>query len=193
MEGRKKRQKWKGRKKHTDKIPNRVSIHDRPQVVNDREEFGHWEGDSVVYPNKRAINTMNDLTTGIVSFKLLGRKTALETSKAMIETLEEYGGHSLTLDNGSEFFKHELVSESTGVDVYFCDPYASYQRGSNENSNMLLRGYLPKRHNIDKLTQDELNDITWELNNRPRKRLGFQTPYEVYLAKFSNRNCCTSN
>jgi len=87
---------------------------------------------------------------------------------------------TLTLDNGLEFVNHDMVSKETGVKVFFCDPYSSWQRGSNENSNMLLRGYLPKRCNIKNLTQDELDDIAFDLNNRPRKRLGYRTPLEVY-------------
>ena len=85
-----------------------------------------------------------------------------------------------TVDNGSEFTNHEKVSRKTGVAIYFADPYSSWQRGSNENANMLLRGYLPKRCDISDLTQEELDDIAEELNNRPRKRLGFRTPSEVY-------------
>jgi transposase, IS30 family len=193
--GHKKRKKWGGRRKHKNKIPNRVSIYKRPKIVERRVEYGHWEGDSVLYPNKKVINTMNELKTGIVSFKKLDNKSAELTAKAMEETTTKYKVKTITVDNGLEFAKHESITKSTGANIYFCDPYSSWQRGSNENSNMLLRGYLPKRHNIDKLTQEELDDITWELNNRPRKRLGFRTPMEVYLNKFSksSNESCTSN
>ena len=103
----------------------------------------------------------------------------------MIRVAKRHHMKTLTLDNGTEFFLHEQIAQASGVQVYFADPYSSWQRGANENSNMLLRGYLPKRSNIDKLTQDELDDIACELNNRPRKRLGYKTPYEVYLSKFN--------
>jgi len=86
---------------------------------------------------------------------------------------------TLTLDNGMEFVKHEEL-KSRKVEVYFADPYSSWQRGSNENSNMLLRGYLPKKANIDELTQEDLDSIAEDLNNRPRKRLGYRTPAEAY-------------
>lgn len=178
--GRKKRKKHIGRRTHRSKIPNRVSINLRPKVVDKRKEVGHWEGDSVIYPHKMAINTINELTTGLVAFTKLDRKTAKLTAVAMINQLCRYPAKTLTLDNGSEFARHEEVSQEIGISVYFADPYASWQRGSNENSNMLLRGYLPKKHNIRDLTQDELDDIAEELNNRPRKRLGYYTPNEKY-------------
>ena len=88
--------------------------------------------------------------------------------------------YSLTVDNGSEWTYHEQITANTGVSIFFYDPYSSWQRGSNENANVLLRGYLPKKTNIDDLMQDELDDIAFELNNRPRKRLGYKTPIEIY-------------
>jgi IS30 family transposase len=178
--GRKKRKQQTGRSVNRSKIPNRISIHLRPKVVSKRKELGHWEGDSVIYPHKMAINTINELTTGLVAFSKLDKKTAKLTAVAMIKKLNKYSSKTLTLDNGSEFMDHQEVAKETGVKVFFADPYASWQRGANENANMLLRGYLPKRHNIKDLSQDELDDIAEELNNRPRKRLGYYTPNERY-------------
>lgn len=178
--GKKRRTKWKGRGAHKSKIPNRVSISKRPTVVDKRNEFGHWEGDSVLYPNKKAINTINELKTGLVEFTKLDRKTSELTAKAMTTKLSSYEAKTLTLDNGTEFTNHEDVSEHTGVAVYFCHPYSSWERGANENANGLLRGYLPKRYNIDELTQEELDEIATDINNRPRKRLRYQTPAEAY-------------
>jgi len=180
------RTKWKGRKTHKDRMPNRVSIHQRPEIVTKRIEFGHWEGDSVIYPNKRAINTLNELKTGYLAFTLLERKTASLTAESMIKVFNIHKSITVTVDNGSEFMEHERVTKATGVKVYFADPYSSYQRGSNENSNGLLRRYLPKRTNIDKITQEELNDIAEELNERPRKRLGFMKPVEAYQLELDN-------
>ena len=181
--GRKARKKWNGRRKHRSKIPNRVSIHKRPNISG---EFGHWEGDSVIYPYKKAINTLNELQSGYVEFMLLERKTADLTAQAMSKKLSKHPAKTLTVDNGSEFTKHEEVTNATGIEVYFCDPYSSWQRGANENANGLLRGYLPKRHNINELTQDELDEIALELNNRPRKRLGYKTPAETYQQLFNS-------
>ena len=184
--GKKKRTKWKGRKTHKSKIPNRVSISERPVIVEERTEFGHWEGDSVIYPKKKAINTVNELLTGLVQFTKLEAKTADLTAKAMIKKLSRFECKTITVDNGSEFTNHEEVTRQVGAQVYFCHPYSSWERGANENANMLLRGYLPKRHNIDKLTQKELDDIAEELNNRPRKRLGYLTPAETYQQLFNS-------
>lgn len=178
--GKKRRTKWKGRGAHKSKIPNRVSISQRSEIVEARTEFGHWEGDSVLYPNKKAINTVNELKTGLVEFTMLERKTAELTATAMTTKLSNYEAKTLTLDNGSEFTNHEDVSNEIGVTVYFCHAYSSWERGANENANGLLRGYLPKRYNIDNLTQKELDEIADDLNNRPRKRLGYETPAEAY-------------
>jgi IS30 family transposase len=178
--GRKKRKKQTGRGVHRSKIPNRVSIHDRPAVVAKRTEYGHCESDSVIYKNKMAINTINELATGKVRFTKLERKTADKTKEAMIASVKVLGVKSYTVDNGTEFMEHEGITKTTGIPVFFADAYCSNQRGANENVNMLLRGYLPKRADITDLTQEELDDIAEELNNRPRKRLGYVTPNEYY-------------
>ena len=183
--GRKKRQKWSGSRKHRCKIPNRVNIEQRPKIVEERVELGHWEGDSVVYAEKKAVNTMNELVSGLAVFTKLDRKTAELTKRAMTEVLNHHVSKTTTVDNGTEFMGHEGITEETGVQVYFCDPYSSWQRGANENVNMLLRGYLPKKANIGNLTQGDLDDIAWELNHRPRKRLGYLTPAEVYQRELS--------
>ncbi len=184
--GRKKRKKHTGRSVHCSKIPNRTSIHLRPAIVDQREELGHWEGDSVIYPNKMAINTLNELYAGIVRFTKLDRKTAKLTAVAVTKRLNGEIAKTLTLDNGSENTDHEEITQNTKVRIYFADPYCSCQRGSNENNNGLLRGYLPKRCDIRNLTQEELDDIAEELNNRPRKRLGFKTPNEIYYQYLQN-------
>ena len=178
--GKKRRTSWRGRRTHKSKIPNRVSIHKRPEVVAERSELGHWEADSVIYPYKQAINTVNELASGLVAFTKLERKTATLTAEAMIDKLSKYKVHTITVDNGSEFTNHEDVTREVGAHVYFCDPYSSWQRGANENVNGLLRRYLPKRKSIVEVTQEELDEIAAELNHRPRKRLGYKTPYEVY-------------
>lgn len=178
--GKKRRTKHHGRKSQRQLIPNKVSIHERPKIVEKRKEFGHWEGDSVIYTEKQAINTLNELYAGLVEFTKLERKTAELTAQAMSKALEKHTALTLTLDNGCEFVLHEEVTKNTGVKIYFCDPYSSYQRGSNENTNGLLRRYLPKRSSIKDVSQADLDDIAWELNNRPRKRLGYLSPLEFY-------------
>jgi IS30 family transposase len=178
--GKKKRTKHQGRSAQRSKIPNRVSIHDRPEVVAEKVRVGDWEGDSVVYTHKHAINTVNERVSSLVAFTKLTRKTALQTAEAVIAKLSRYVTLTITFDNGSEFTAHELMTEALGIDVYFADPYSSWQRGANENINRQLRAYLPKRSDIRDLTQKELDNIAWELNNKPRRRLNWHTPQEVY-------------
>ena len=179
-QGKKRRTKHTGRSSQRSKIPNRVSIHDRPAIVEARSRVGDWEGDSVVYTHKHAINTVNERVSSIVAFTKLQRKTALLTAEAVCTKLRPYIAHTITFDNGSEFTKHELITQTLGIPVYFADPYSSWQRGANENSNRQLRAYLPKRSDIRDLTQKELDNIAWELNNKPRRRLQWHTPQEVY-------------
>jgi len=179
-QGKKRRTKHASRSSRKSKIPNRVSIHDRPMVVNERARLGDWEGDSVIYAHKHAINTINERLSSLVAFTKLTQKTALLTAEAVTTKLRSYVAHTITFDNGSEFTAHSLISQALGVSVYFADPYSSWQRGANENLNRQLRAYLPKRSDIRKLTQAELDDIAWELNNKPRRRLQWHTPQEVY-------------
>lgn len=184
--GKKRRTKHNGRKTKSLKILNKMSIHQRPLIVKAHEEYGHWEGDSVLFTHLNAINTLNELKTGKVRFTKLERKTAQLTADALIKVFSEEYVKTLTIDNGVEFMEHEKVSEQTGTLIYFCDPYCSCQRGSNENTNGLLRRYLPKRSDIRDVTQEDLDDIAWELNNRPRKRLKYLTPLEFYEEKVLN-------
>jgi len=178
--GRKKRKKRTGRKVHKHRIPNRVSIHARPNVVEQKVRFGDWEGDSVLYAHKRAVNTLNERLTGFVCLTKLAAKYADLTAKTVIKRLRDKVAHTLTFDNGSEFTQHETISESIGCQIFFADPYSSFQRGANENLNRQLRAYLPKRANIEHLTQKELDQIANELNDKPRKRLSWHTPRECF-------------
>lgn len=165
---------------HRSHIPNRVSIHERPEIIDKRNRFGDWEGDSVVYCYRRAINTLNERITNYAKFTKLSARTATLTTKAVVHQLQDTPCHSITFDNGSEFTKHEDITKDLGCTIYFADPYSSWQRGANENINRQLRAYLPKRSSIEDLTQDELDDIASELNNKPRKHLKWHTPRECY-------------
>ncbi len=187
-QGKKRRTKHKGRSAQKSKIPNRVSIHERPAIVDEKARLGDWEGDSVVYTHKHAINTVNEQVSSLVAFTKLTRKTAAQTAEAVITKLSHYIAYTITFDNGSEFTQHSLITEALGVPVYFADPYSSWQRGANENINRQLRAYLPKRSDIRDLTQKELDNIAWELNNKPRRRLQWHTPQEVYDWLVQNPN-----
>lgn len=182
--GKRHRTKLKGHKSQKIKIPNRVSIHKR-----NASGFGHFEGDSVIFKDKKVITTFNERMSGYAIFVKQERRFAHLTGESQVQVMEKYKNvaKSLTLDNGMEHVAHESVTAITKIPVYFADPYSSWQRGANENLNGLLRRYLPKRSSIEKLNQRELDDIATDLNNRPRKRLGFRTPAEVFqqLTKLS--------
>lgn len=176
----KKRRKRNGRKVHRVRIPDRVSIHDRPVVVAERVEFGHWEGDSLVGKNHTSgLHTEYERVASLIRFERLRRITAGEVvvaAKKIFASLPEHAKRSTTLDNGSEHTHHSEF----GIQAYFADPYASWQRGGNENANLWIRYYFPKRTDFSTITDEELRDVEWELNNRPRKRLKFNTPQEVF-------------
>jgi transposase, IS30 family len=176
----KKRRKKYGRKTHRSRIPDRVSIHERPESVENKREFGHWEGDSIVGKNhKGGAHTEVERKTRFLKAILLNTLSASETAEAackMFHSLPQKARKTTTVDNGKEFTQHKKFNLS----VFFADPYSSWQRGSNEYHNGLIRRYLPKKTDLTKMTQKELDDIIWEINNRPRKCLGFHTPREAF-------------
>lgn len=176
----KKRKKKGGRKVHRSRIPDRVSIHERPVEIGAREVFGNWKGDSIEgKAHKGGIHTQVERKTRLTLAFLLPDLTAEQTVKAVqkvFSRLPQQAKQSTTLDNGKEFTNHKQF----GLSAYFADPYSSWQRGTNENTNGLIRRYLPKKTDLTKVTQQELDDIIWELNNRPRKCLGYLTPQEAY-------------
>jgi len=175
-----KRRKRSGRKVHRVRIPDRVSIHDRPEIINARKQFGHWEGDSIVGRNHTSgLHTEYERVTSMIRLERLRRITAMEAvsaAKKIFAPLPEHARRSTTLDNGSEHTGHKEF----GIQAYFADPYASWQRGGNENGNLWIRYYFPKRTDFASITDEELRDVEWELNQRPRKRLNFKTPQEAF-------------
>ena len=177
-----KRYKKHGRKVHREQIPNRVSIHVRETFpeIEDRREFGHWEGDTVVGSQERgkAIHTECERKVRFYQAVLMETKESKATLNAQKKIFTENFCKSITLDNGSEFVKHEEL-KTLGIDTYFADPYCSYQRGTNEYHNGILRRYLPKGTNFNGLTQEDLDDIIQEINNKPRKILGYSKPVEL--------------
>jgi IS30 family transposase len=174
------RRKRSGRKTHRVRIPDRVSIHDRPKEIDERNTFGHWEGDSLVGKNHASgLHTEYERVASMTRFERLNRITAQETvvaAKKIFVSLPGHAKRSTTLDNGSENINHTLF----GIQTYFADPYSAWQRGGNENANMWIRYYFPKGTDFSIITDEELKDVEWELNNRPRKRLKFRTPQEVF-------------
>lgn len=178
--GQKKRRKKAGRKVHRSRIPDRVSIHDRPKEVVKRQVPGHWEGDSVVGKGRKTgLHTEYERVTSFTRFERLDKITANQTLKAMkkiFDPLPNQLKKSTTLDNGKEMVKHNKA----GIKTYFADPYSSWQRGGNENANMWIRYYFPKKTDFSTISDQELKAVETELNNRPRKRLNFSTPQEVF-------------
>lgn len=169
-----------GRKSQRVRIPDRVSIHDRPSIVAERTEFGHWEGDSIVGRNHASgLHTEYERVTSFTRFERMARMTANQATIAAQRIFTELPSHarrSTTLDNGSEHTNHKQF----GLQTYFADSYASWQRGGNENCNLWIRYYFPKKTDFSTISDEELKDVEWELNNRPRKRLKFRTPQEVF-------------
>lgn len=184
---RKKRRKRAGGRDRRGKIPNRVGIEQRPAIVDERKRLGDWEGDTIIGKGHRgAVLTLVERKSGYLLMGNLSRRTAEQVSTQAAQLLGSVPHReTLTLDNGKEFAQHEEIAKHTEIAVYFARPYASWERGTNENTNGLIRQYLPKKRRLDNLDEQELLDIMAALNHRPRKRLDFRTPYEVFFQENS--------
>lgn len=172
-----------GRKPEKTPIPERVSIHDRPLVIDERLRLGDWESDLTLYRNQRAaLSVQYERTLMLTRFHRVADKTAAENGRAIVKTLEAFPPdlvRSLTFDNGSENVCHTRLRDMFNLHTFFCDPYASWQKGGVENANGLIRRYLPKTTDLATLTDSALERIQEKINNRPRKKLNYQTPNEV--------------
>jgi len=180
----KRRYQQKGRKAQRVRIPDRVSIHLRPSVIDQRIEFGHWEGDTLVgFRRQNGLHTAYERLVSLTRFERMNSLKAEESFRAqrrIYEPLPKPARKSTTLDNGVEHVDHLKLKEKLGIQTYFADPYSAWQRGGNENANLWIRYYFPKGTDFSKITDEELKDVENELNNRPRKRLGYKTPREVF-------------
>ena len=168
-------------------IPDRVSIHDRPAEA-DGTRFGDWEMDLVIgAEQKSAILTIIERSTNIFMQAKLPSKKPEEVEKAVIRRLMPYKQyvHTITTDNGSEFMTHKNICEALECTVYFADPYCSGQKGAIENANKILREYFPKGTDFRPVTQAQLNRAQYQINERPRKKLGFSTPKIEFFRKIS--------
>lgn len=165
-------------------IPNRQTIDQRPAIVERRARIGDWEGDTIIGKNhQQAIVSLVERKSGFTLIRKVKRKTAAAVGRAIISLLAPYREivHTLTSDNGKEFAEHERIADALQADFYFAHPYASWERGTNENTNGLIRQYFPKGSDFTTITQKEINLVMNRLNNRPRKRLGYQTPAQVFF------------
>jgi len=165
-------------------IAEMQSIHLRPPEVADRLIPGHWEADLIKGAmNRSSVGTLVERTTLMVVLAKMPDGTAQSALDGFSEALSAIPlalRKTFTYDQGREMSKHAQLTERTGVAVYFCDPHSPWQRGLNENTNGLLRQYLPKGADLSVYTQEQLDEIAWSLNTRPRKSLGFRSPVEVY-------------
>ncbi len=183
--GRARRRPRTGRVDTRGQIPNKVMITERPAEIADRAVPGHWEGDLVMGAhNRSAVGTLVERTSGFVLLlHLPDGRDALKVNEAMkqaILALPEQLRRSITWDQGREMASHAAFTVDTGIQIYFCDPHSPWQRGSNENTNGLLRQYLPKSTDLSGRSAEDLARIAWSLNNRPRKRLGYMKPSERF-------------
>jgi IS30 family transposase len=165
-------------------IPNMIMISDRPAEAADRAVPGHWEGDLIIgKDNKTAIGTLVERSTRYCLLLHLPTDHRAETVRdAMLGTIATLPTHlirSLTWDQGVEMSNHAAITIATGLPIYFCDPHSPWQRGSNENTNGLLRQYFPKSTNLAQHSRRHLNHVAAELNGRPRKTLAWKTPAEA--------------
>ena len=163
-------------------IKDTVSIELRPKEVEQRLDIGDWEIDTVLgKPGTGGLVTVVDRTSRLLLAAKIEDKTATTVQAALIRLLEGVECRSLTTDNGKEFARHKEVSAALGVPVYFAHPHSPWERGTNENTNGLIREYLPKGIDFREVRSDDVLRIVERLNNRPRKCLGFRTPNEAFF------------
>jgi len=180
----KRQRKFSRKKQGKIAIKERVSIHERPEIVTEKERLGDWETDSLIFSRQKGIVSVQYERKGMLCrLHKAANKTAEETEQAIwisIESLPSEFWQSLTRDNGTENVKHEETKRVFNVQSYFCDGYCSWQKGGVENLNKLIRQYLPRSTDLSKLTDDDIYQIQERLNNRPRKSLNYLTPNEVF-------------
>ena len=178
-----KRKRYAGGRERRGQIPNRRPLSERPLHIEARSQVGHWECDTVIGANhKGAVVTMVERKSGYAVMAKVTNKTSALVSSAIVDKLQPLAARvkTLTFDNGKEFAGHAYIDEQLQSTAYFARPFASWERGSNENLNGLLRQYVPKKRAMSTVSDEEIRMIQNRLNNRPRKRLGFKTPAEVF-------------
>ena len=184
-----KRRKYRKRYGGSDRrghIKDRVSIEERPTIVEERSRIGDFEIDTVIGKNhKQALVTIVDRYSKLTLIKKVTHKRAELVRITAVELLSpiSHWVHTITSDNGKEFAEHEKISKAIKADIYFAHPYSSWERGTNENTNGLIRQYFPKGTRFEEITDEQIRVVQEKLNRRPRKTLGFKTPYELFFGK----------
>jgi IS30 family transposase len=193
------RHRLKHRKRPVDKkihIKNRVSIDQRPDIVNTKERFGNWEIDTIVgKDNKGAIVTMVERKTAFMMMeKLQHGKNARELSMVVTRLLTAYlrHVHTITGDNGTEFADHQIIAKMLKTKFFFTHHYASWEKGLIENTNKLIRQYISKKTNFNNLNEQQIKYIQYKINNRPREKLNFYSPKEIYFLYLNHKVAFTS-
>ena len=165
-------------------IPNRVSIDERPAIVERRIRLGDWELDTIIGKrHKQAIVSLTERKSRLALLAKVRTKEAegvKDAALTLLSPLADYV-HTITSDNGKEFARHETIAEALDADFYFAHPYASWERGLNENTNGLIRQYFPKGSDFTNITDEDIRRVMDKLNNRPRKCLGMKTPNQVFF------------
>jgi len=180
---RKQRRKRYARKDSRGRLAGKRPITERPASVERRRRMGHWEIDTVLGGRgKDCILTMVERKTGYLLIGKLKARTSDEAAKSTLKLINAHQGKvkTITADNGTEFHGYAQIEERSAVKFYFATPHHSWERGTNENTNGLIRQYLPKRQSMAKLTQFQCDQIALKINLRPRKRLNFKNPYECF-------------
>jgi IS30 family transposase len=168
------------------RLQGKRHISERPASVDSRRQVGHWEIDTVMGSgDQHCIVSVLERKSGYLLIGKLKNRTALGLTQRTVQLIDRHADFfdTITADNGTEFHDYEAIEEATGVTFYFATPYHSWERGSNENGNGLIRQYLPKRQSMAKISQQKCDAIAHKLNTRPRERLGFKTPEEVFYGK----------
>ena len=180
----KKRRKRHGTYDSRGRLAGKRSIEDRPVAADNRSRVGHWAIDTVSGSTRQCIVTLVDRKAGYVDIGKLKDRTIPQYSQRAIQLIRRQprAVRTITADNGTENHGFRRIEDATGADFYFANPHHSWERGTSENTNGLIRQYLPKRNSMDHITQYDCNAIARKLNRRPRKRHGYRTPEECYLS-----------
>jgi IS30 family transposase len=175
--------------KHRVRIPRRISVRDRPVAISARQEPGHWETDLIVGPGPAALQVLVERQSRYTRLSLVPQRTASASRAALTGLLESIPAslrRSITYDNGSENYEHLTLNDDFGLNSYFCEPYHSWEKGTVENTNGLIRRFIPKQTPLSSLSLSSLVQLENWLNDRPRKVLNYRTPREAFQAL-----CCT--
>jgi transposase, IS30 family len=179
---RKTRRKRYGSYDRRGQLPNRRSIDERPAIVERKRRIGDWEADTIIgKQHKEAIVSLTERKSKLTRLAKVKQNTAGLVGQVIGAQLQKLPVHTITSDNGREFAQHQRIAQQLQADFYFAHPYASWERGLNENTNGLVRQYFPKKSEFSKISDRQIKEVEERLNNRPRKTLGYKTPNEVFF------------